>query len=276
MSPSFGQTLGLNGQEAFRHRRTTVGSTRTSLVTLQAATFYRDACIQSLRSPRPAREKTDDYVDALFECSYLLPRFSIPKGMLLTFFENCGHNKSCSPFSTMKTNALLAALLVATTVWLGQSIARAADEPLHVLYQDGRAAFYAGQFDVAREKLAKVLAVNPNHTQSRAMMAQIEEKLGKDNVMLRKSYEKIIIDKIEFADVELSEAILAVRMKAKAATQDKVIPNIILKTPEIGKKSVSLNLSNMPLSEVLNYLAQVAGVRISYDTSAVLFTSPAG
>lgn len=176
----------------------------------------------------------------------------------------------------MKTNALLAALLVATTVWLGQSIARAADEPLHVLYQDGRAAFYAGQFDVAREKLAKVLAVNPNHTQSRAMMAQIEEKLGKDNVMLRKSYEKIIIDKIEFADVELSEAILAVRMKAKAVTQDKVIPNIILKTPEIGKKTVSLNLSNMPLSEVLNYLAQVAGVRISYDTAAVLFTSPAG
>ncbi len=196
--------------------------------------------------------------------------------MLLTFFENCGHNEGCSPFSIMKTNALLAALLVATTVWLGQSIARAADEPLHVLYQDGRAAFYAGQFDIAREKLAKVLAVNPNHTQSRAMMAQIEEKLGKDNVMLRKSYEKIIIDKIEFADVELSEAILAVRMKVKAVTQDKVIPNIILKTPEIGKKTVSLNLSNMPLSEVLNYLAQVAGVRISYDTAAVLFTSPAG
>lgn len=175
----------------------------------------------------------------------------------------------------MKTNALLAAFMVATTLWLGQSTA-GADDAIHVLYQDGRAAFYAGQFDIAREKLAKVLAVNPNHTQSRAMMAQIEEKLGKDNVMLRKSYEKIMIDKIEFTDVELSEAILAVRMKAKAATQDKVVPNVILKNPEMGKKSVTLNLTNMPLSEVLSYLAQVAGARISYDTAAVLFTSPAG
>ncbi|HSJ03058.1 MAG: hypothetical protein ACAI34_11565 [Verrucomicrobium sp.] len=175
----------------------------------------------------------------------------------------------------MKTNVLLAAAVVASTLWLGSTRAYA-DEDLHTLYQDGRAAYYAGQLDVAREKLAKVLAANPSHTQTRAMMADIEAKIGKDNVMLRKSYEKIMIDKIEFADVELSEAVLAVRMKAKAATKDKVVPNIILKTPELGKKAVSLNLTNMPLSEVLSYLAQVAGVRITYDTSAVMFSNPAG
>lgn len=174
----------------------------------------------------------------------------------------------------MKTNVLMLAALTASLLLPGITSVTA-EEPLHVLYQDGRAAFYAGQFEVAREKLAKVLAVNPNHTQSRAMMAQIEEKLGRDNVLLRKQYEKIIIDKIEFTDVELSEAILAVRMKAKAATQDKVVPNVILKNQDLGKKLVSLNLTGMPLSEVLSYLAQIAGARITYDKSAVLFASPA-
>lgn len=177
--------------------------------------------------------------------------------------------------NTMKTHALLLAALVVSTAWLSPSPVFAEDD-LHTLYQDGRAAFFANQFDIAREKLAKVLAVNPQHTQSRAMMAQIEQKLGADNVMLRKSYEKIIIDKIEFTDVELSEAIQAVRMKTKAATQDKVVPNVIVKSPEIGKKLVSINLNNMPLSEVLNYLAQLAGARITYDKSAVLFSNPAG
>lgn len=146
-------------------------------------------------------------------------------------------------------------------------------DDLHVIYEEGRAAFNAGEFQLAREKLAYVLTKNPTHLPTRAMMAQIERVMGVDNVMLRKSYEKIIIDKIEFADVELNEAIYAVRMKAKIATNDKVVPNLIVKSPELGKKIVSINLSQVPLSEVLQYLAQLAGGRLTYDKSAVMISS---
>jgi hypothetical protein len=55
-----------------------------------------------------------------------------------------------------------------------------------------------------------------------------------------------------------------------------VVPNIIIKSPEIAQKNVSLNLSKVPLTEVLNYLAEVTGARITYDTSAVLFSNRAG
>lgn len=168
----------------------------------------------------------------------------------------------------MKTTMLL--LLAALSAALAP--VRAADD-LHVIYEEGRAAFNAGEFQLAREKLSQVLAKNPTHLPTRAMMAQIERVIGVDNVMLRKSYEKIIIDKIEFTDVELGEAITAVRMKAKMATNDKVVPNVIVKSPDLGKKTVSINLTQMPLTEVLNYLAQLAGGRITYDKSAVLISS---
>ncbi|MFZ4764984.1 MAG: tetratricopeptide repeat protein, partial [Roseimicrobium sp.] len=144
---------------------------------------------------------------------------------------------------------------------------------LHVTYEEGRAAFNAGEYELAREKLSEVLSRNPTHLPTRAMMAQIERVLGANNVALRKAYEKVIIDKIEFADVELAEALTAVRVKAKQATHDKVVPNVIVKSPELAKKLVSINLTQIPLTEVLHYLAQLAGARVTYDKSAVLLSS---
>ena len=169
----------------------------------------------------------------------------------------------------MKTSMLLLAAVFAALV---PATVQAVDD-LHVIYEEGRAAFNAGEFQLAREKLAYVLTKNPTHLPTRAMMAQIERVMGVDNVMLRKSYEKIIIDRIEFADVELNDAITAVRLKAKMATNDKVALNLIIKNPELGKKIVSINLTQVPLTEVLHYLAQLAGGRLTYDKTAVMISS---
>ncbi len=151
-----------------------------------------------------------------------------------------------------------------------------AEDDLHTIYQEGRAAFFAGQMDLAREKLSVVLAKNPTHPQTRAMMAQIEQQLGADNTLLRKSYEKVIIEKFEVNEAELNEALQALRVLAGKASGGKVIPNIILKDPALGKKHVTLNLTKIPLSEALGYLAQLTGAKLSYDKMAVMLSIPAG
>ena len=176
-------------------------------------------------------------------------------------------------FAAMKTLLLFiagAALLIAPAATLR------AEDDLHVIYQEGRAAFFAGQFDVAREKLSKVLAKNPNHVETRAMMAQINQQIGPDNSILRKSYEKVILPKFEVSDVTLDEALQALRILARNASKGAVVPNIILKNPEIGKKPVSLNLTSVPLSEALNYLVQIAGAKLSYEKSGVMISNPGG
>jgi len=166
-------------------------------------------------------------------------------------------------------------LVLALAVGLITPALKAGDD-LQVTYEEGRALFNAGQWDLAREKLAIVAAKNPSHAPTRAMLAQIQQKLGVDNTMLRKSYSTVIIDKIEFSDAALDEAIEAVRILSKKATNGKVIPNIIMKDPEVGKKPVSLNLTNIPLSEVLNYLAKLAGAKLTYEKNAVMFATAAG
>lgn len=170
----------------------------------------------------------------------------------------------------MKTTILLllaAALAVSTTTTV-----RAADD-LHVMYEEGRAAFHAGQYDLARERLSYVLAKAPGHLPTQAMLAQIERQIGPDNTLLRKSYEKVILPRVEFAEVTLEEALQAVRMLSLKASDNKVAPNVIVKSPEIAKKSITLSLAQVPLSEVLNYLAQLTGSRLTYDKNAVVISS---
>src|SRR3954468_16915381 len=104
----------------------------------------------------------------------------------------------------MKTTILL--LLAAALAAFAPTPVRAVDD-IHVSYEEGRAAFNAGQYDIAREKLSYVLSKSPGHLPTRAMLAQIEAQLGPDNTILRKSYEKVILDRVEFVDVSLDEAL---------------------------------------------------------------------
>jgi len=170
----------------------------------------------------------------------------------------------------------LTVLAVAVVLLGSPSLRGQGTSDLHVTYEEGRAAYNAGQYDLAREKLNIVRAKNPGHIPTQAMLTQINQILGADNTSLRKSYDSVIIDKIEFTDVELSEAIQAVRVLSKKASNEKVVPNIILKSPDLGAKKVSISLSNVPLSEVLNYLAQLAGAKLTYDKIGVMFTNLAG
>lgn len=170
----------------------------------------------------------------------------------------------------MKTITLLlfaAALLAAVPASL-----QAADD-LHVVYEEGRAAFNAGQYDLARERLSYVLSKSPGHLPTQAMLVQIERILGPDNTIMRKAYAGVILDRVEFVDVTLEESIQALRMLAMKASQNKVIPNIIIKSPELGKKTVSISLTQVPLSEALNYVAQLSGGKLVYDKNAVVITS---
>lgn len=172
----------------------------------------------------------------------------------------------------MKTTILI--LLAAVLAALSPTAVRAADD-IHVAYEAGRAAFNAGQFEIAREKLAYVQSKAPDHLPTRAMLAQIEAQLGPNNTILRKSYEKVVLEKVEFADVTVNEALQAVRALTLKASANKVSPNVIVRSPEIGERVISLTLSNVPLTEVLNYVAQLSGSKLVYDKNAVVISSHA-
>lgn len=171
---------------------------------------------------------------------------------------------------------LAGVLGMAAVTGMSHLTVRAAGDDINALFQMGKAAYYKGDLETAQQLLSQVAARNPQHFETKALLAQIRTQKKPDGSSLRKQYESVTLAKVEFADVTLQEALDGLRVLSKNTSNGKVIPNFIVKDPTLGTKQVSLNLSGMPLTEVIQYLAQVTGSKASYDQHAVVFANPAG
>ncbi len=172
----------------------------------------------------------------------------------------------------MKTRCLVSGLVAG---WLLVGAAGAADDT-QVLFQMGRAAFYKGDFEQAHELLRQVEARQPNHFETKALLAQIRAQMKPGSGLLKKTYAGVNLQKVEFAEVTLEEAVQALRVLARNATEGRVSPNFIIKGEDLRNKVVSLHLEGIPLSEAIEYLARLSGARPVYEAHAVVFQPAAG
>jgi hypothetical protein len=163
--------------------------------------------------------------------------------------------------------------LVAGLLALG--VAGAADDT-QTLFQMGRAAYDKGDFEQAHELLKQVEARQPNHFETKALLAQIRAQMKPGVGSLKKTYAGVNLGKVEFAEVTLDEAVQALRALAKNATDGRVTPNFLIKGEELKTKVVSLSLKGIPLSEAIEYLGQLSGARVVYEAHAVVFQPAAG
>lgn len=92
---------------------------------------------------------------------------------------------------------------------------------------------------------------------------------------LKQQYAAVILPKVEMRDVTFTEALDALRALSKNATGGKVSPNVIVKGEELGQRKLNLSLSNVPLTEVLNYMTELVDARATYDKHAVIVSARA-
>ncbi len=173
----------------------------------------------------------------------------------------------------MKLTALTAAYVAA--FFMGPAPVAQGAEDLNAVYQQGRAAFHKGDYATALPLLSRVAAANPKHADTANMLAYIKAYHKPVTTTLKTQYASVILPKVELADVTLTEAIDGIRALAKNASNGKVTLNVIIKGAEVGNRKLSLSLSQVPLSEVLNYITQLTGTKASYEQHAVILTSSA-
>ncbi len=149
-----------------------------------------------------------------------------------------------------------------------------ADNDLTTLFQQGRAAYYKGDLELAKAILTQVQARSPGHFETRALLAQINTSLEANaGSSLKKKYSSVVIPKLELADVSLNEALQALSILSKNASQEKVVPNFIVKDSVARDAQISLTLSAIPLPEAINYLANLSNTRAQYEDHAVVFVA---
>ncbi len=144
-------------------------------------------------------------------------------------------------------------------------------EDINAIFQMGKAAYYKGDLETAQTLLSQVAARDPRHFETKALLAQIRVQLKPGTSSIKKQYDGVMLANIEFADVTLQEALEGLRVMTNNKTDGKVVPNFIVKDTVAAGKPVSLRLSNLPLTQVIQYLADMTGCKIVYDKHAVIF-----
>ena len=184
---------------------------------------------------------------------------------------NLGNPPTMKP-SLLRIGVRLAIILVMTA---GSGVAQAADD-IENLFQMGRPAYYKGDLEQAHQLLGMVEQQAPRHQETRILLGQIRAKLRTFGTSLKKKYEGVKLGKIEFTEVTFEEALEGLRVLSKNASSGQVIPNFIITDPTLKPKSISLMLTDVPLTQAMEYLARIAGARISYDNHAAIFSNAAG
>lgn len=176
----------------------------------------------------------------------------------------------------MSTNTLRRAgafLVLAITLSSFPGQARADD--IKQAFEMGRAAYYKGDLEMAHKLLSIVEAKHPNHQETRQLLINIRATLKQES-SLKKRYEAVRLARLEFTDVSFEEALQGLRALSKKATNDQLLPNFIVKDATLNAKKVSLTLADVPLTQAIQYLADLADAKVTYDQHAVVFTSGPG
>ena len=128
----------------------------------------------------------------------------------------------------------------------------------------------AKDLDAAQQKLATILQENPQQSEARALMHQIEEKVGRDQILtpgLRKTFLKPVT--LEFRDANLKQVLEALsRHSGLNFVLDKDVPSNLMITTFLKQVSVEDALDVMLSSNNLDK-------RILNDTTLLIYPDTA-
>jgi hypothetical protein len=139
---------------------------------------------------------------------------------------------------------------------------------------EAQRAYLRGDTQAAKEKFQTILARDSGNQSAQNYLRMIEalERSEGPGGQLAKQLESLILPKVEFRDATFGSALEYLKQQADKQSQGKTKVNFVVSLPPdfVETRRVSLNLSNVPFTEALRYLGDLAEVKFSVEKYAVL------
>ena len=169
----------------------------------------------------------------------------------------------------MKT--LLALLVIAFSV--PAALAQSAAQQAEAFYRRGVAAEKAGKPDAAIEAYKAALRLYPGHANARYRVGQVKIHAG--DIKSKATEAKIgavVIPKYQLEDATVQDAIELLAIAMEKETNATIAPNFIIEDPQnkLENVRVTMNLKNIPVKAVLEYLHTQTKTKARYDEHAVV------
>ena len=155
---------------------------------------------------------------------------------------------------------------------LALSVASFAESAQELLTQ-AQVAYQKGEVETAKKLFKAVLQADPRNPTAISFLKLIAgvEKKKPAGASTQKQLEGLIVPKVEFKEATLGSVLDFLKQTAAKVSDGKTAVNFVVQLPEDQvKKTVTLSLTNVPMSEVLRYLGGLADIDFTYEKYAVL------
>ncbi len=125
----------------------------------------------------------------------------------------------------------------------------------------------------------QVLQVRPSFVYARSYASQCRLALAKGPQQkndLEARLARVIIPEVNFSDASLGDVLDYLSSRTQEITQGATTVNFIfMGTTELRSETqITLNLRNIPVTEVIKYVAQMSKMTLRYEPNAVVITAP--
>jgi hypothetical protein len=169
----------------------------------------------------------------------------------------------------MKTSPLF---LIAAALLFSLSPLRAQVSAQQLL-TEAQQSYIRGDVDAAKEKFKLVLELDPQNVVARNYLRNIAtaELSNGRNGDLEKQLKALIIPHVELKDATFSTALEYLKQTA-AKISGKAKINFVVAVPSAvaDSKTITLNLSDVPFTEILHYLSELTGFQFSIEQHAII------
>jgi tetratricopeptide (TPR) repeat protein len=169
----------------------------------------------------------------------------------------------------MKKLIVIAAIVLSGSGAFAQNAAQQAEE----YYLKGQAAEKAGDPTTAIAAYNAALELFPGHVKARFNLGQVKiNAVAIKSAGIEAKIGAVMIPDYKLDGDTVQDAIQALALGIEKATEEKIAPNFIIEDPK-GKLSdvrISLQLKNVPVKAILDYIHAQASTRARYDEHAVV------
>lgn len=152
------------------------------------------------------------------------------------------------------------------------SVARGEGVP--ELLREAQAAYLRGDMKLAKENFTLVNRMDPRNAVAIGYLKMIAAAEAKQpqGAALQKQLEQLIVPKVDFREATLGSVLDVLKQAASKHSDGKIAVNFVVQLPpdQVATRTVTLNLVNVPMSEVLRYLGGLAQVEFAYEKYAIL------
>ena len=145
------------------------------------------------------------------------------------------------------------------------------------LMTEAQRAYIRNDLAAAKEKFELVRKLDPANRTAvsylrRIMADEIQQNAGKaPRNTTQEALKKIILEKVEFREASLPEALEFLKQKGTQLGEGKVAINFVLQLDEQTQNAkITITLQKVPLAEVLRYVGDLAGVQFVYEPYAIV------